>query len=88
MRTPAALVVAAALVAGACQTRRGALIGGLASTAAATGCFAVTYSARNDDEGPPIIFPLGVLVFGAIAIGSFLEAAVISDDDPKKPATP
>jgi hypothetical protein len=72
-RTLASLALVASLTS-ACQTRRQSTTVAVIGLSAAVIGGAVTYSARNDDGGPPIVFPLAVLVGGGIAIISAFHA--------------
>ena len=64
-----------------CQTKRQCIvIGGAGLAAAAVGGY-VTYDARNDDEGPPIIFPLGVLLGGVTVIMSAIQYGALAAED-------
>ena len=89
MRSVTALVLACAIVTGACQTQRQAVTAGIV-TGGIAGLLALgMYEARNDDEGPPAIIPLSFLAFGSVAIISFITAIAIgADDDKPAPRAP
>jgi drug/metabolite transporter (DMT)-like permease len=85
MRSLTALALAVTLAGTACQTQRQAVTAGVICTIIGAGAGYATYSARNDDEGPPAFLPLSFLAFGSIGVISFIQAIALEGDD--KPAT-
>jgi hypothetical protein len=63
-----------------CQTNRQAISCAIVGAGVAGLGAIATYSARNDDEGPPLIFPIAIVAGGLTAVVSLISLA--GDDDP------